>query len=136
MKTICPSCSAELEGDISAGEIVDCPSCGNTFEAQPALVVSKPAPKKPIEVPPPELHGLAVKAFILHIGGSRYGWKAEDEISKARGAVSTGDMAAAKQHAETARDMIRHGCLSWLLLLGFIIIGIVGFVYALVIFKS
>jgi hypothetical protein len=36
MKLVCPNCSAELEGDVPVGELIDCPDCGTTFEARPA----------------------------------------------------------------------------------------------------
>jgi len=35
MKLICPACSAQMEGEVLPGELVDCPSCGATFEARP-----------------------------------------------------------------------------------------------------
>lgn len=134
MKLRCPVCSAELEGEVAAGEIVDCPACGQSFEAKAPsriAVVSAPAARTAPQ-PAPKLRGLAVRAFLLHIFGSRYGWKAEDEISKARGALSTGDVTAARQHAETARDMIRHGCLVAGLVFLFLLLGLAGFVYAIV----
>ena len=132
MKLICPDCSSQMEGEVLPGELVDCPVCGHTFEARPApeaprVTVTK-APSKPAPQPPspePRLRPLARKAWLLHhLCGSRSGMKAEDEISKARGALAAGDAKQAVYHAETARDMVRRGCLTLLFVFCFIVFGL------------
>lgn len=49
----CPSCSAQLEGDVAAGELVDCPSCGHTFEATPPPAPPPPSPTPKVRVMQP-----------------------------------------------------------------------------------
>lgn len=62
--------------------------------------------------------------MLHHLCGSRYGMKAEDEVSKARGALAAGDAKQAVYHAETARDMVRRGFVSLLFIFAFIVVGL------------
>lgn len=74
--------------------------------------------------------------MLHHLCGSRYGMKAEDEVSKARGALAAGDAKLAVYHAETARDMVRRAFVSLSFVFAFILVGLVCFVYAMFKYNS
>lgn len=43
---VCPHCGAEMSGDLSPGELVQCPACGRTFAAPPPPVAIVKPPRK------------------------------------------------------------------------------------------
>lgn len=43
---VCPHCGAEMSGDLSPGELVQCPACGRTFTAPPPPVAIVKPPRK------------------------------------------------------------------------------------------
>lgn len=43
---VCPHCGAEMSGDLSPGELVQCPACGRTFAAPPPPVALVKPPRK------------------------------------------------------------------------------------------
>lgn len=68
---VCPHCGAEMSGDLSPGELVQCPACGRTFTAPPPPVALAKPPRRRWIVPAALAAVILVPILLAVVAGLR-----------------------------------------------------------------
>ena len=72
MKTVCPNCQQQIDGDGVAGQKVFCPECGHVFTMPRAA--APPAARRPAPAKPQPPRGLARPAPVVQNSAETGGW--------------------------------------------------------------
>ena len=125
MKFKCPSCNAVLQSeDVSDGAQVQCPQCGNSFEAHPHIEMQSPrisvaSAAYAGQVGQKEVPNYLVWTILSLFCCAPFAIVALLSATKVDGLVKSGNMNEAREHSENAKKWMTRaficGAVMWVL---------------------